>query len=47
MNNEQVEGALALLERCTDRKTNLEITGMGKSDIELLHLFAGPVRRAV
>jgi arabinose-5-phosphate isomerase len=30
---EQVEGALALLERCADRKAKLVITGVGKSGI--------------
>ena len=31
--SEQVEGALALLERCADRKAKLVITGVGKSGI--------------
>ena len=30
---EQVEGALALLERCADSKAKLVITGVGKSGI--------------
>ena len=33
LSGEQVEGALALLERCADRKAKLVITGVGKSGI--------------
>jgi len=33
LSNDQVEGALALLERCADRKSKLVITGVGKSGI--------------
>ena len=33
LNADQVEGALALLERCADRKAKLVITGVGKSGI--------------
>ena len=33
LSGEQVEAALALLERCADRKAKLVITGVGKSGI--------------
>ena len=33
LSNEEVEGALGLLERCADRKAKLVITGVGKSGI--------------
>ena len=33
LSSEQVEAALALLERCADRKAKLVITGVGKSGI--------------
>ena len=33
VDSEQVEAALALLERCADRKAKLVITGVGKSGI--------------
>ena len=36
LSSDQVEAALALLERCADRKAKLVITGVGKSGFHLV-----------